>query len=101
MEQINITSNEAILYASIAHAAIGFLLGLIPLVLGFLRKERSYGVFGFLGSCIGGAILGLFLSLPVAAIFTWLILRRPRNQTIETAANEAPTATAIENSERL
>lgn len=59
--------------------AVGFLLGLIPLVLGFIKKERSYGVFGFLGSLIGGAILGIFLSVPVAAIFTWLILRKPKS----------------------
>ncbi len=61
-------------------AALGLLFGLIPLILGFLKKERSYGVFGFLGSIIGGSILGVFLSLPIVGIFTWLILRRPRTQ---------------------
>ncbi len=66
-------------------AALGFLLGLIPLVLGFVKKERSYGVFGFLGSLIGGAILGIFLSVPVAAIFSWLILRKPKP---EASSNE-------------
>lgn len=79
MAQINLTTTEAILYTSLAHAVIGLLLGLIPLVLGFIKKERSYAVFGFLGAIIGGAILGIFLSVPVAAIFTWLILRRPKN----------------------
>ena len=40
-------------------AGLGALLGLLPLILGFVKKERSYGVFGFLGSNIGGALLGV------------------------------------------
>jgi len=61
-------------------AALGLLFGLIPLILGFIKKERSYGVFGFLGSIIGGGILGIFLSIPIVAIFTWLILRKPKSE---------------------
>lgn len=78
MEQIKLTNTEAILYITIFNIGLGILLGAVPLILGFVRKERSYAVFGFLGSIIGGAILGLFLSIPVAAIFTWLILRKPK-----------------------
>lgn len=78
MEQIKMTTNEAVFYITIFNIGLGILLGAIPLVLGFIRKERSYAVFGFLGSIIGGAILGLLLSIPVAAIFTWLILRKPK-----------------------
>jgi hypothetical protein len=78
MEQIKMTTNEAFFYVTIFNIGLGILLGAIPLVLGFIRKERSYAVFGFLGSIIGGAILGLFLSIPVAAIFTWLILRKTK-----------------------
>jgi len=92
MEQINLTYREAILYSSLIHTFIGLLLGLIPLVLGIIRKERSYGVFGFLGSIIGGAILGLLLSIPVAAIFSWLILRRPKP---ETTTAETPADSEI------
>ncbi len=29
--------------------ALGFILGLIPLVLGLIKKERKYAMFGFLG----------------------------------------------------
>ncbi len=67
-------------------AALGFLLGLIPLILGLIKKERKYAMFGFLGSLIGGALLGIFLSIPIASIFTWLILRKPKD-TVE-AINE-------------
>ncbi len=79
-------------------AALGFLFGLIPLILGFVRKERSYAVFGFLGSIIGGGILGIFLSLPIVAIFTWLILRKSQNDSVKTAAAiETPIAVKVEN----
>jgi len=89
MEQIKLTTNEAILYIAILNIGLGILFGAIPLILGFIRKERSYAVFGFLGSIIGGAILGIFLSIPVAAIFTWLILRKTKAETnpAEVASN--------------
>lgn len=81
-------------------AALGLLLGLIPLVLGFIKKERSYAVFGFLGSIIGGSLLGVFLSVPIVAIFTWLILRKPKNEPLEVVVvNENPIDVKIENSE--
>jgi hypothetical protein len=100
MEQIKMTTTEAVLYITIFNIGLGILLGAIPLVLGFLRKERSYAVFGFLGSIIGGAILGLFLSIPVAAIFTWLILRKQKNEPIEVVVvNETPIDVRVENSE--
>ena len=71
-------------------AALGLLFGLIPLILGLVKKERSYAVFGFLGSIIGGAILGVFLSVPIVAIFTWLILRKPKNQNTSSEAGVNP-----------
>ncbi len=100
MQPVNITTNEAIFYASVVHAVLGFLLGLIPLITGFLKKEKSYGVFGFLGSLVGGAILGLFLSLPVAVIFTWLILRKSKQASAEAGElGENPVAAEVENLE--
>jgi len=80
--------------------ALGFLLGLIPLVLGLIKKERKYAMFGFLGSLIGGAVLGIFLSIPVASIFTWLILRKPKNEPTEVVeVDETPIDVKVENSE--
>lgn len=100
MQPIKLTTTEAILYITILNIGLGILLGAVPLILGFIRKERSYAVFGFLGSIISGAILGLYLSIPVAAIFTWLILRKPRNQSAEAAViNETPVDVKVENSE--
>jgi hypothetical protein len=101
MEQIRLTNNEAIVYITVFNILLGIVLGLIPLILGFVKKERSYGVFGFLGSIIGGAILGLFLSVPIMAIFTWLILRRPKNIVAPDAANANPANSTVEKPNNL
>lgn len=39
-------------------------------------KNRKYGFYGFIFSVIGGAILGVLLSYPIAGIFSWLILKK-------------------------
>jgi hypothetical protein len=99
MEQLRLTTTEAILYSAVFNAGLGLLFGLIPLIFGFIKKERSYAVFGFLGSIIGGAILGIFLSIPIAAIFTWLILRNTKNQPVEVkTVNENPIDVKVNNS---
>ncbi len=76
MEQIVITKSEAVLYLTLINTVIGILFGSFPLILGFIMKNRKYGFYGFIFSVIGGTILGVPLSYPVAAIFTWLILRK-------------------------
>ncbi len=75
MAQIEITPQQAILYGTLFQVGIGLVLGLCPLILGFLRKNITYGVIGLIASIVGGALLGVFLSVPAAAIFTWLIIR--------------------------
>ena len=64
-------------------AILGFILGLIPLILGLVKKKRKYAMFGFLGAFLGNAILGLILSLPIVGIFTWLILRKDEDVVID------------------
>lgn len=76
MEPINLTPQEFYLYSLILNTGLGFLFGLIPLVTGFVKHQRKYGFFGLVLSVVGGAILGIFLAVPVAAVFTWLVLRR-------------------------
>jgi len=76
MEEIRLTSREAYLYGALFTACIGFVIGLIPLVIGIVKKKLKLGVLGLLASTVGGAILGLILALPFAAIFTWLILKQ-------------------------
>lgn len=89
-------------------AIMGFIIGLIPLILGLIKKKRKYAMFGFLGSFIGNAIMGIILSIPIAGIFTWLILRNneeDRNIDEESAdieiVDKEYVNTSAENSENL
>ena len=74
MEEVRLTGNEALLYILIP-AGIGFLLGLIPLIAGLVKRKVRLGVVGLIASTLGGALLGVILSIPAMAIFTWLIVR--------------------------
>ena len=76
MEPIRVSTTEFFSYVMLINAAIGFVLGLVPLGFGFIRGQRKLGVLGILASTVGGAILGVFLSVPAMAIFTWLVVRR-------------------------
>lgn len=58
-------------------AAVGLVLGLVPLISGVLKGKLKLGLIGFVASVVGGSIFALLLALPVSAIFTWLVLRRP------------------------
>ena len=78
MDPNTLTTQQAIILGVLINAAVGVVIGLIPLILGFVKRNIKYGVFGFLASIAGGAILGVLLSIPAAAIFSWLIVRDPR-----------------------
>ncbi|CAN5689088.1 hypothetical protein BH24ACI2_BH24ACI2_11410 [soil metagenome] len=98
MERIRLSYSEAILYITLFNMGLGILFGLIPLILGFYKNNRKYGVFGFFCSIVGGAILGVILSIPAAAIFSWLILRS--SKPVEAAVvDEKPVDVSIKNSE--
>ena len=55
----------------------GFVCGLVPLILGLKNQNRKFGILGFILSIIAGLPFSLLGALPVAGIFTWLILRKP------------------------
>ena len=77
MEEFRTTYKEILIYLSLVNVILGFLFGVFPLLSGIIIKNRKYGIWGFLGSVIGGSVLGVFLSFPIAVIFTWLILKNP------------------------
>ena len=62
---------------------LAFLFATFPLVAGILRGNQKRGFLGFILALIGGGILGILLSFPLAMIFFWLIVR---DQTTETVA---------------
>ncbi len=72
----------------IANVILGFLFGTFPLVAGLLSGNRKYAFLGFVITLAGGAMLGIFLSFPIAMLFFWLILRRPA---VETSDQEVTT----------
>ena len=70
------SSSQFILYTLLINGAIGFILGLIPLLFGYFNRRLRTGVIGIIASTVGGLLLGIFLSVPAAAIFTWLAIRK-------------------------
>lgn len=94
MEEVRISENQALIYILIP-AGIGFLLGLVPLVAGVFKRKLRLGFYGLIASTIGGAILGVILSIPAMAVFTWLIVRD--RFVAEEVASEAPSNSSDEN----
>lgn len=86
MEPIRVEGIEAVYLFAAINAAVGFVLGLIPLGFGYFRGRTKLGVLGIVSSVLGGALVGLFLSVPAVVIFMWLIIRK----------NESPAAEAKE-----
>ncbi len=78
MQDVRITLNEIAVYLMIANIILGFLFGSFPLLLGLKLKNRKLAIYGFIGSIIGSVILGIFLSYPIAVIFTWLLLKNSK-----------------------
>lgn len=71
-------TTQTMIYGILLTAGVGFVLGLAPLIVGFVKHKKKYGFIGFIASILGGALLGLLLAVPVAAVFTWLIVRVPK-----------------------
>jgi hypothetical protein len=64
------------MYGLIAvNVVLAFLFATFPLVAGILRGNLKRGLLGFALALVGGAILGILLSFPLAMIFFWLIVR--------------------------
>ena len=78
MDTTQMSMREVMIYAALVNAGIGLVLGLIPLAIGFAKGQRRYGIIGFLVSTVGGALLGIILSIPSVIVFTWLILGRSK-----------------------
>ncbi len=96
MEPVRLNYQEALFWGTVINAGIGFALGLIPLVLGIVKRNFKYGILGHVSSTVGGALLGIFLSIPAAAIFTWLILKNPRASNNAASEPDAADAQALD-----
>ena len=74
------------MYAALFNAGIGLVVGLVPLILGFVKGNIKFGVVGFLACLVGGTILGIILSIPSMVVFSWLIIRGARSKAEETGS---------------
>jgi len=82
-------------------AAAGALVGLLPYFIGKRKGQKRVAIFALISSSVAGAILGLWLSIPVAAVFSTVILliTGPRRSDIENPSprgspNKASDATS-------
>ncbi len=53
---------------------IGTLCGLLPLLVGLNKNRQTLAATGFVACLVSGLVLGLLLALPVAVIFTLILL---------------------------
>ncbi len=88
MDITTMTAREIMLYSILLNTGVGLVLGLIPLITGIIKENRKFGLFGLLGSIGGGALLGIYLAIPVAAIFTWLIIRNSKKPGTSATVNQ-------------
>lgn len=78
MEPFHMTTSEAVMFFALVNAAIGLVLGLIPLLFGYFNHRLKLGLIGFLTALIGGSLLGVFVSVPATIIFTWFVVRKQK-----------------------
>ena len=76
MDPTNMTMTQTILFG----AAVGLVVGLVPLICGIVKGKAKLGIMGFAASIVGGSIFALLLAAPVSAVFTWLIFRKPQTR---------------------
>jgi hypothetical protein len=67
-------------YAIIIGCLFGMLVGIAPAIFGAIKKKVSIGIIGFFVCGIAGAILGLILAVPVAAIFIGIIAKEEKKE---------------------
>jgi len=77
MDPTTMTVQQTVLFG----AAVGFIMGLLPLITGLVKRKIKLGLIGLLGAVVGGSIASLILALPVSFVFTWLILRKATSDT--------------------
>ncbi len=100
MDPVSLTTREAIIYSALINMTVGFVLGLIPFFFGYFNKEKKLGTIAILISTLGGAALGIFISIPATVIFTWIIVRRakPKPEPVPVVVvNENPVEVSLSN----
>ncbi|MFT3743820.1 MAG: hypothetical protein QM785_05945 [Pyrinomonadaceae bacterium] len=74
MDPTNMTLMQRVLFG----AAVGLILGLLPLITGIIKRRAKIGFIGFLAAIVGGSGFALLLALPISLLFTWSAFRKPK-----------------------
>ncbi len=72
---MELTYTQFIIYALIAQAILGALLGLVPLIMGRSKGQKSLGIGGYFATLVC-SIISPLLGLIVVIVFIVLINRR-------------------------
>jgi Na+/melibiose symporter-like transporter len=92
MQEIHLTTREAILYLALIGAGIGLVFGLVPLILGWIMGKKRLGLIGLIVSTVAGGAISWFISPLVMVIFIFLIIRKsPLDST-----SDAPDSDALD-----
>jgi hypothetical protein len=67
---------------------IGFVLGLIPLIIGIFKKNMKLGLIGFIFTLLGGAIWSVLALIIMIASTIYIFIKSPK---VITAADQADT----------
>lgn len=70
--------NEFVLGALIGSILSGAVVGAIPAICGAIKHKIGLAIGGFFACLVGSMLLGLFLSVPLCALFLFLIFKKPK-----------------------
>lgn len=59
----------------ISAVIIGMICGIVPATIGAIREKLELGMLGFITSVVSAVILGYYLAIPVALLFTFFIMK--------------------------
>ena len=89
MEDLRLSYREVGNYIIYLNILMGVLFGSLPLITGLALGDRKRAWIGFILALIGGVLLGVFLSYPIAVLFLLLIVRAQKK-----LVSSAPSAAA-------
>ena len=68
--------NEYLIGAIIGSLLSGALVGAIPAICGAIKRKLGLAIGGFFACLVSSVLLGLILSVPVCAVFLFLIFKK-------------------------
>ena len=68
--------NEYMIGAIIGSIISGAIIGAIPAICGAIKHKLGLAIGGFFACLVSSVILGLILSVPVCAVFVFLIFKK-------------------------